>query len=54
LIDRLCAASCFHDAIYLNSSADGAGQLLSGTMRYWPDEAILNGTWHPFALERVP
>jgi hypothetical protein len=125
------------DAIYLNSSADGAGQLLSGSMRYrmhfdkavlppvrafwsltaydkdgyfianpihryaigdrdplkfnpdgsldiyfqsqnpgpekesnwlpsgdgtfnltirlyWPEEAILNGTWHPPALERIP
>ena len=125
------------DAIYLNSSADGAGQLLSGSMRYrmhfdkavlppvrafwslsaydnhgyfianpihryaigdrdplkfnpdgsldiyfqgqnpgpekesnwlpsgdgtfnltirlyWPEEAILNGTWHPPTLERIP
>jgi len=33
-------------------SGDGAFNL---TIRlYWPEEAILNGTWHPPALERVP
>jgi len=33
-------------------SGDGSFNL---TIRlYWPDEAILNGTWHPPALERLP
>src|SRR5580704_10440436 len=33
-------------------SGDGTFNL---TIRlYWPEEAILNGTWHPPALERVP
>jgi hypothetical protein len=33
-------------------AADGAFNL---TLRlYWPEQAILSGTWHPPALERLP
>jgi hypothetical protein len=33
-------------------SGDGPFNL---TIRlYWPEEAILNGTWHPPALEQIP
>jgi hypothetical protein len=32
----------------------GAGPFNLTVRLYWPDQAILNGSWHPPALERVP